>query len=198
MTLFDLVFIVVVVATLGMVLAALVSAFRRRGKRAWKWTGRLALLLGSYLSAVLVVSIASPGRVVAIGEEQCWDDWCVSVASVRRHQTVNGVSLEVTLRMRNSARRTSQSAPAGSGAYVLDDRGRRFNAEPVPPDSRLVVRLGPEEIRDVIREFRLPADAHAPVLVVTHGGRFPGAIIIGDSVSLFHKPTVVPLEGAAR
>ena len=76
----------------------------------------------------------------------------------------------------------------------MDDRSRCYDPVPDPTAVPFDVLLQPREAVTVTRVFELPADAHDPVLVMSHGDGFPGCLIIGDSGSLFHKRTVVRLE----
>jgi len=193
MTIFDLVFVVVFLATVVMLVAAAVAAARRRRASATATLRKLGVFVGVYLGVVILVSLVTPRRVLSVGDDQCWDDWCIAVAKVRRTVTGNAVSYEVTLRVSSRARRRPQRE-RGVQVYLMDDRGRSY--DPLPDQSAVPfsILLQPTEAVDVTRRFELPLDAHAPVLVVSHGGGFPGIVIIGDSESLFHKGTVVRLD----
>jgi hypothetical protein len=153
----------------------------------------LGILVGVYLGIVILVSLASPRRVLSIGDDQCWDDWCIAVIKVRRKPVEDCQEYEVPLRLSSRARRRAQRE-RGVQVYLMDDRGRCYDAvhdaDAVPFD----VLLQPQEKVNTKRVFNLPADARDSVLVVSHEGWFPGLFIIGDSESLFHKRTVVRLE----
>ncbi|MFO0861046.1 MAG: hypothetical protein U0570_10845 [Phycisphaerales bacterium] len=195
MNLFDLIFALVVLSLILLILAAAFCLVTRKRKAAKMLSSGSAVLVIGYLAIVAAAGIASPQRVIAMGEEQRWDDWCVTVDSVHR-QKLAGVNVyDVALTLHNRAHRAAQSAPRGSTAYVLDQKGRRFDAEPFAADAALDARLAPDEIRTVHRIFRLPDNAQAPGLVVTHGGTFPALFIIRDSMSLGHKPNIIRLDG---
>jgi hypothetical protein len=79
----------------------------------------------------------------------------------------------------------------------MDDAGRRYRPTPDPAAVPFDVRLRPHESIHTTRVFEVPAGVRDPALVLSHGGGFPSILIIGDSDSLFHEPTVVRL-GAPR
>jgi hypothetical protein len=193
MTLFDLFFIAVFFAAVGMLVLAGVAVLRGRRAAAIATLRRLGVFVGVYLGIVILVSLASPGRVLNVGDDQCWDDWCLTVTDVRRTPTENAIKLLVTFRVSSRARRVSQRG-RGTQVYVMDGQGRRSDPVPDPDAIPFDVLLQPQEARITTREFDLPADAQDPVLIATHGEGFPGWFIIGDAASLFHKKTVVRLE----
>ncbi len=64
------------------------------------------------------------------------------------------------------------------------------------PDSAEVgfdTLLGPGESVQVTRRFSVPSAVHGLALIVRHEGFYPGALIIGDEQSLFHKPALLEL-----
>ena len=193
MTVFDLLFIAVFFGTVGMLVLAGLAALRGRRTRAFALLRWLGLLAGVYLGIVILVSLVSPRRVLNLGEELCSDDWCIAVTNVRRQPAEDAQSYAVTFRISSRARRRAQRE-RGVLVYLMDDRGRSYDAAPDPAAIPFDILLQPQEAVNITREFHLPADAQNPVLVVTREGWFPGLFIIGDSGSLFHKRTVVRLE----
>jgi hypothetical protein len=193
MTLYDLLFLAVFFTSVVLLGLAGLAALRRRRARAFALLRRLGVLIGIYLGAVLLVSLLSPRRVLQVGDDQCWDDWYLAVTHVNRRLAHDTVAYEVTFRVSSRARRVAQRE-RGVQVYLMDDRGRCY--DPVPDDTATAfdVLLQPQEAVEITRVFNLPADAQDPVLVVSHGGGFPGLFIIGDSESLFHKRTVVRLN----
>jgi hypothetical protein len=193
MSIFDLLFIVLILATIVTLVVAAVMAFRGRGRRALVILLRLGVCAAVYLGIVILVSLVSPRRVLNVGDDQCWDDWCVAVSNMQRTKADASVRYVVTLRISSRSGRRAQRG-RGSYVYLMDDDGRCY--DPVPDRTAIPfdVLLQPLEAVNVTRVFELPADAHHPVLVMSHGGGFPGNIIIGDSESLFHKRTVVRLD----
>lgn len=192
MTAFDLIFIAVFFAIVGMLVATAVAASRGRGRRAVSILRRLGICIAAYLAIVVIVSLTSPPRVLHMNEPQCFDDWCISVDRVERTAAGADVSYAVTLRLFSRARGRPQREN-GVSVYLLDDHGRRYQPTEDPQAVPLNVQLNPGESRSATRRFLLPTDAHNPGLVVAHGW-FPGMFIIADGQSFLHKPTVVDLQ----
>lgn len=195
-TLFDLLFILLfltAVVTLG---AALIAALRGRTGVAGRLLRRLVVAAGGYLGVVVVVSLVTPQRVIAIGDDQCSDDWCIAVSQVRRTPVANGVTVEVTFRVSSRARRVEQRE-RGVIVYLRDAHGRRVDPVARATDLPFDVRLAPQAQVTTSREFLVPADATELGIVVARSGLpFPGCCIIGDESSLFHKRTIVRLDSS--
>jgi hypothetical protein len=193
MTVFDLLFIAVFFTALGMLFLAILAALRGRRARALALLRRLAIFAGVYLGIIILVSLLSPRRVLQVGDDQCWDDWCMTVTNVQRRPADSVTRYVVTIRISSRARRADQRA-LDAHVYLIDDRGRRYDPVPDPADIPFDILLHPQEAISMTRVFELAADVQDPVLVASHGEGFPGWFIIGDSASLFHKRTVVRLE----
>jgi hypothetical protein len=193
MTIFDLLFIALFFTVVVLLVAAAVSALRGRRARAIAILSGLGVLIGVYFVILILVSLLSPRRVLNVGVDQCWDDWCIAVTDVRRAPADTFVSYVVTLRVSSRARRRAQRE-RGVVVYLLDDRDRRY--EPVVDTTAVPfdVMLQPQEAVTSTRAFEIPTDARKLVLVVAHAGRFPGCCIISDSQSLLHKRTAVRLD----
>jgi len=84
-TAFDLVFLVsffAVLATFGRVLYLFVRGRRQDARRT---AMGLVVFVGLYMIVLLIVSLASPQKVLSMGEPQCFDDWCM-FASDQSHE----------------------------------------------------------------------------------------------------------------
>lgn len=193
MSLFDLLFLVVFFATIFALVLAVWAALRGRRARAGALLRRIGIFVALYLGVVILVSLLSPRRVVQVGEDQCWDDWCLTITNVQRTPIENGSRYVVTIRLFSRARRAAQRG-RGTQVYLMDDRGRRYDPIPEPDAIPFDILLQPQEAVRTTRVFELPSDAADPVLVASHGEGFPGWFIIGDSASLFHQRPVVRLE----
>jgi len=193
MTIFDLLFIALFFTVVVLLVVAAVSALRGRRVRAITILSRLGILIGVYFVILILVSLLSPRRVLNVGENQCWDDWCIAVTDVRRAPADTVVSYVLTLRISSRARRRAQRE-RGVVVYLLDDRDRRY--EPVVDTAAVPfdIMLQPQEAVTSTRTFEIPTDANNLVLVVAHAWRFPGCCIIGDSQSFLHKRTAVRLN----
>lgn len=186
MILADLVFICVFLATIALLLVAAVSA-RRLSILRW-----LGIGLGIYFTIVVVISILLPRKIVAIGENQCFDDWCAAVDRVDRSRTGANVSYTVAIRLNSRARRVAQRENNLS-VYITGTSGERYEALPDATAVPFNVLLHPGESVATNRTFVVPANIPAPALVITHAGGFPiGWFIIGYD-TWFRKPPILPL-----
>ena len=199
MTLFDLLFILVFLSCVVCVIWAAWNAIRGRRDTAVWILKRLGILVAAYLATVAVVALASPRRVIPLGQEQCADDWCIAVVKAVRWPSQD--SLAITVRVSSHARRVEQSAPDAT-VYVLDSQGRSYEVSAAGQrqyeavngtQPALSVRLHPAEAITTTRVFDVPAAAPEPALVLVHGG-WPGFFVIGDSNSILHKRTVLRLK----
>ena len=194
MTIFDLLFIVIVVASLALLAVVIAAALRGRGRQAVRLLAALGVCLALYLGVIALVALASPPRVMALGQDRCFDDWCVAVEDIARVELLKGTELTVTLRVSNRARRAPQREN-GVVVAVLDEEGQRFEAAAPREEAPFSVLLQPGEAVTVTRTFDVSGASGRLNLVVEHAGfsRFPGMFIIGDDSSLLHKPTIVHL-----
>ena len=194
MTISDLLFIGIFLATVLILCASAFIALRGRPGQAVRLLSMYGIGLVIYLGLVAVVSLTSPQRIMALGENRCFDDWCISVDDITRSDSPTGAIYSVTLRMSSRARRVSQREN-GLAVYILDEKGRRFEATADPAAEPFNSLLQPGQSITTVRTFEVPATSSQSVLVVGHEGafNFPGMVIIGDDSSLFHKPTIVRL-----
>ena len=194
MTLFDLLFLAIIFASVLALAAVVVLALSGQWRRsAWMLVG-YGTCLALYLGVVAAVSLASPQRVLARGEDRCYDDWCIAVIDASRVERPTGARYVVLLRLTSRARGISQREN-GVVAYVLDEEGRRFDPTPDPAEAPFDSLLDPGRSVSTTRIFDVASAAGQPVLVIAHEGasRFPGAVIIRDESSLLHKPMMVRL-----
>lgn len=194
MTALDLVFLIVALASIGMLLNAGLCLIRGRFRRALTLLGALALGLRVYLGLIVAVSLLSAPRELAFGENRCFDDWCIAVEDVSRTFSAAGVTYAATLRLSIRARRVSQREN-GVVVFLQDADGRRFGAAADPTATPFSILLEPGQSLATRRIFEM-SNAYAPlVLAIWHegGARFPGVFIIGDDSSIAHPPTIVQL-----
>lgn len=134
MTLFDLIFLgnfLASLVTLGRVCYLLVRGRREAARRT---VLGLTVSIGAYTLVLVIVSLSSRQKVLAIGEPQCFDDWCIAVEAVTRQQSIgntqaNGVFYVITARVSSRAKRRRQRE-TDVYAYLTDSRGRRFDVSP--------------------------------------------------------------------
>jgi hypothetical protein len=190
MNLFDLLFILLFLATMGALLVAIVRALRGQTTRALSLLRKWAVCAGAYFAIVAISSLFWPRTVLRLGEPRCFDDWCIAVENIARQPADGGADLLVKLRLSSAAKRISQREQ-DLAVYIADDGGHRYEAAARASDIAFNVQLGPQESVTTTRAFYLPATARNPVLVIAHEGGFQmGWLIIGYE-TWFHKPTMV-------
>lgn len=193
MTVFDLLFIFLVLASLVTWIAAAMAALSGRRARALGALRNWGAGTLVYLAAVAVVGLFSRQRIIRPGEPWCFDDWCLAVDRVTRAPSPPRVACTVSLRIFSRARRVSQRAK-GAWIYVVDRQGHRYAPEPDPSAVPLDVLLRPGESVTTARTFKVPPDAGELRLITGHG--FPccyPSLIIADDSSLLHKRTYIRL-----
>jgi hypothetical protein len=150
-----------------------------------------------YLAALAVTSLLQPQKVVAMGQDQCFDDMCFAVTGVEEIPgfLVRDGSRLVRVSVRISNRGRGETRSEGLiRAYLMDAQGRRWEESAGVSGVRLTARVtaGSSVVSEPV--FKVAKDASRLELVFTHGWRQPGVFMIGDSGSLWHKRTVVPLQ----
>ena len=193
MTVFDLLFIAIVLGSAATLIAALVCALSKKLRAAGRIMIGWGIAVAAYLLVVLAVSALAPRRVLNLGDQQCSDDWCIAVESAQREVMPDHAVYRVTLRLSSRALRVAQRE-TGLSVYLLDGGGRRYDALPRVNDVPLDVQLAPGESANAVRVFHVDPTAQDLVCVVAHEGGFPiGWFIIGGQP--FSRRTVVRLEG---
>jgi hypothetical protein len=185
-----------VVAWCGIGLAGIaLSLARDRRAEALRHSVWLALVAGVYLLVLLGVSGTQRQKVVPMGRDQCFDEMCFAAVGV---DEVPGLVAGDDARVvRVAIRVTNHGHSAESErlieAYLLDSRGRVWPPLAGLSGNRLNGRVagGSEMVSQPM--FRVAKDSTGLGLVFTHGPWQPGRLVIGDSDSLGHRPTVVPL-----
>ena len=193
MTIFDLIFIGVFLGSVATLISIIISSVRGRWTQARARLVWLGAFVAAYFAVVVLVSLASPQRVLNVGDERCWDDWCIAVTAVRTTLANNVASHALTFRLSSRAGRVAQRE-RGLVAYLVDNRGRRFDASAADTAVRFDVMLQPGEAVNTVRIFETPADARGLGLVIRHSSDFPGCCIIGDDASVLHKRTIVRID----
>jgi hypothetical protein len=180
------------IAAAAFSLVVLLRLALQLAKRRWPAARRMAIRwLGfaiAYLGLVVVVSLASPRPWLSVGDEQRFDDWCVTVLSVDRH----GQQFDVAVRVSNRGRGRAQSAPDARLVLIADD-GREFEAANDVPGRSLRSTLAAGESLQTVCRCVVPAEAQIVGVDVVHGA-WPELFIVGDRGSLLHKRPLVRVE----
>ena len=75
MNVFELLFILLFLASAVTLVWVVIGFLTRRAKRAAVVLRRFAIGAGAYLAIVFIVSAATPAKVLNVGDEQRNDDW---------------------------------------------------------------------------------------------------------------------------
>jgi hypothetical protein len=193
MNIFEPLFLLLALVTLMTLATAAGFAVSGRFGRAGRIVRRLAIGAALYFAVAMVVSIVSPRRVYAVGDPQCFDDWCITVAGARWTDAPPAGRYEVTLRLSSRAKRTPMGEK-GTVVYLTDASGRRYDPLPDAADVPLDTRLQPGQSIDITRRFDVPREASGLGLIFTHEGGFPIGWFIITEGGWFQKPPIVRLE----
>ncbi len=189
MTIFDLLFLLLVpVLAIWLARAFYLTARNEwpRARRAWLGLGAVVAV---YMSIVVAASLATPRKRLRMGEDQCFDDWCLGVVRALR---ASGGRYIVTLRVSSRAKRVRQRE-WDAGVRLVDGQGRRYEVSAAESGARpLSDEVGPGESFETTRAFDVPGEPKGLALAVTHGA-WPGLFIIGGEGSLLHRDTVTDL-----
>lgn len=176
MTVFEPLFLLLAAAALITLAAALAFAATGRLQRARRLGWRLLMSAAVYMSIVIVVSAFTPRAFRQIGEQICFEDWCVTVQHVARETPTTFL---VSLRLSSRARRVPQGE-RGTNLYIVDGAGLEY--APVSVQVPFDHLLQPGESIEASRTYSVPPDATALTLVYRRDRGFPiGSFIIGEN-----------------
>jgi hypothetical protein len=197
----------------------------RTGVRRWSATGG-TIVVGGYMALLLIVSLASRERVLAMGERKYFCEMdchaAYSVAGVRRAASIGtgaatararGTYLIVRVEVRFDETTISARRPRDLKLYpnprrveIVDARGRRFardaagqralESETGMPGVEFTKPLLPGESYVTEVVFDVPSDIETPRLELTNGEGFPIPLIIGHERSPLHRKVLFALEAS--
>ncbi len=181
---FDLLFLAAAAAS---IVTLIVAAIRRSLVLVRTW----ALCAVAYLAIGGAVSYFEPRKVMRVGENWCFDDWCLRVERVKRTANLYDIDLRISSR----ALRVTQRAK-GAWIDLIDDRGRLYPPKPDPSAVPLDALLGPGQSVSTHRVFVVPPGVRQLGLITGHGGPYCGPmsfLIIGGSQCLFQRPPMIAI-----
>jgi hypothetical protein len=195
MTIFDLIFLLALLASAVTLALAAIAGIRGRLTQSLRILRTWGIGALVYCACALAVAFFAPQRVIAIGDPWCFDDWCLTVEGVKSAPADGAVSYRAYLRVSSEARGISQRA-LGAWIYLIDDAGHRYAPDSDRSAIPLDVRLGPGESVATSRTFRVPAGVTHLGLITGHGGPYCGlgVLIIGSGGCLFNKPAMIRLQ----
>jgi hypothetical protein len=211
MSLFDLLLILIVLSTAVGLVTVVIAALLRRWKLSLRILVGIVAIWAVYLAAGTGIALITPQRVMAIGEDRCFDEMCFAVMGFRRARTIEsdpaisarGNYLIVDVRISNRSHGRAERE-AGRKAVVLDQMGHVYEVSRQGQESLsklqgttpgLDAEVGPGQSVNTNLVFDLPVDINHPALALDSGLAFnPSWIVIGDEMHFLHKPTIVRLE----
>jgi hypothetical protein len=208
MTLFDLLLILLVLATVGAFAVVVGAFFFRRWAVAGRFLAGLALVWILYLGVGTLVALRAPQHIMSLGKDRCFDEMCFAVTGWNRTPSPQAgadryfyiVAVRITNRSRGRAQRE-----IGRKGVLIDRSGRVYEVSkegmrwlsPVGehpyPGLDAEVRAGQSLETKLV--FVLPADVGYPGFALGSNLRLnPARIILGDEEHFLHWPTVWPLD----
>lgn len=215
-TLFDLLLILLVLATGAALLLALAALVTRHFKSAARVFATTLAVWVVYLAAGAAVALLTPQRSIPLGQDRCFDEMCFAVSGFRRVPSIaspgglvrpNGVFLIVEVRISNRSQGHPQRE-AGRAAEPVDESNRNYLpsaaamlalAQAQNPSSAalpgLDATVDPGQSLTIPLVFDIPVTTTRPAFVLTsHLAVNPARLVIADDDHFLHKPTVVPLD----
>ncbi len=213
MSIFDLLLILLIFATAIAVVVAIVALFFRRRAVAGKLLAGVVVVWIVYLGVGTVAAVLAPQRIMALGEDRCFDEMCFAVMGWNRMPLTNAMSgavdpgrsvYFVDVRISNRSRGRAQREIGRKGVlidrsgrvYEVSKEGmRRFSSAGGPRYPGLDAEVGPGQSLETRLVFELPEDVDYPGFALRSDLAInPARIVIGDEEHFLHWPTVVTLD----
>ncbi len=198
----SLLFLVFLLTAIG--LAALI-VYRRLKRRSVRSIG-LAMLasIGVYAAALVGFSLASHYRILPLGTDKCFDDWCATVTSARSLPNPTGdsgtkfvaISLRISNRGGRAAFRPSQPRVRmvlPTGDILPSASGQREFERQAGPQEDIAMRLTPGESFQTCLVFEIPAITREGYVVLLEGPAILTQFLAGDENSFFHGKMIYPI-----
>jgi hypothetical protein len=170
-----------------LVILALIAAMVCRAR------GIFLGIAGSYLAAIVLVSVLTPRTIVSIGDSYCWDLWCLGIQNVNAApQGLNVVyTAEVALSTDSTHIQQLPADPRGKQPlYVTDDQGRHF---PILSSSSsatdITVRPG-ESVKSSLT-FLAPVNVRSLYLTTDVAALPWVSLYFGSDLNPFHRRTLL-------
>ena len=206
MTLFDLLLIFLVLASVAGIVAALAALLFRRKTFAARSLVAIAVAWTIYLGIGTAIAVMTPQHIVSIGEDRCFDELCFAVTGYSRVPSTNAGKSFYLVNVRISSRsRGRTQREIGRKGILIDRAGHVYEASregmqalfPVQhaPYPGLDAEVAPGQSLETKLVFELPDDVSCPGFALGSDLAInPARIVIGDEEHFLHWPTVVPLS----
>jgi hypothetical protein len=126
---FEPLFLLLALVTLATLVTSAIFLVSGRAARAGRILRRLAIGAALYFAVVILASIVSPRTTYRVGDTQCFDDWCITVAAAGRPAAPPDTAYDVRLTLSNRARRVPMGEK-GTVVYLVDAAGTRYDPAP--------------------------------------------------------------------
>ena len=206
MSIFDLLLIFLVLATVAGIVATLAALLLSRRALTARLLVAIIIAWALYLGIGTAVALMKPQHIVSIGEDRCFDEMCFAVMGYKRIPSKNaGKSLYlVDVRISNHSRGRTQREIGRTGV-LIDRTGHIYEMskqgmQALPPVngnaySGLDAEVAPGHILETKLVFELPEDVNYPGFALGSNLAInPARLVIGDEEHFLHWPTVVPLD----
>lgn len=197
--LFMLVLVICVLASLIIFGVAGFCVIRGQRARAIQLLTGWGLCATLYALISVSVSFYKPVRVIELGQNWCFDDWCFAIERVNRTPSSDQTRVVYTTDVRIfNAGRTPEGV-RNFWVYLRDEDDRRYAPVPGSWSDVVAARVGPRDFARTSMAFAVPQGARGLGLVTGHGGGTPCAWLpslleIGQGGCLFHKPNMIRVE----
>jgi len=213
MSIFDLLLILLVLATAVASVVGVVLLFMRRWAVAGRFLAGVFVAWIVYLGAGALVAVRAPQHILALGEDRCFDEMCFAVMGWNRTPSTTTTSGAANarrsfyiVRIRISNRSLGRAQRERGRKGVLIDRSgqvyevskegmRALTPVGAPPYPGLDAEVGPGQSLETMLVFDLPTDVDYPGFALESNLAInPARIVIGDEENFLHWPTVWPLD----
>jgi len=180
-------FLVEFLVFIGLIGAGLITLLAGRGR----WI--CACIAGSYVAAVVLISLLTPRTIVNIGDSYCWDLWCLGIQKV--NTTPQGentlYTAEVSLFVDSTTAQIEVTEQPNPVFYVMDEQGHRFPILPPASQGHGKITVKPGE--SVTSSLTFLAPANARKLYLTDDLRWPPwvSLYFGSDLNPFHRRTLL-------
>ncbi|MBS1798362.1 MAG: hypothetical protein JSS95_00910 [Acidobacteria bacterium] len=171
-----------------------VSLMQRQRRKAVRHAAWIVAVWVIYLAVLIGVSLLQPQKFVAAGTPQCYGKMCFTVLGFDEipGYLLHGSRL-VRVKIGIANRGHKPESESRIRAFLISKQGGGWSEVPGLSGVRLTTRVpaGGSTVSEPV--FKVDGDAVPEGIVFTHGRWQPGVLVIGDSDSLFHRPTIALL-----
>jgi hypothetical protein len=156
-----------------------------------------AVIVVPYVAVLALVSLSTPRTIVNIGDNYCYDLWCVGVRQVNATRSGHDIlyTAEVRIFVDSSHPQYLPAEQAKNFFYVVDDQGRRYPLLRAASFANANVIVHPGESMKSSLAFLGRADVRRLYLMGNNGQPWmylPWAYLyFGSDISLFHRRTLL-------